>query len=243
MEDPGVLASPGAEDTTLGTGLDVDLLETTLGDDLADCALGGLNCSANTTLPTPPADWVESEVFRGAGIKVWHVLFMIAGAFCALVIVLCCCIRFRIPRTKQEIEADYVRKQITRKFQKQLRRIRNADMDDMDLKRALDRVRAEFKSDTESLAQSISSSANASVCNSPGGPGARGETYRKASDIGVSIEDLIERRNSGLGARFSTLVGTLGRLRPRRGSTATVDRANGAAGEQPSNLRDARAEP
>ncbi|KAJ1521943.1 hypothetical protein ONE63_002274 [Megalurothrips usitatus] len=160
---------------------------------------------------------------------------MIAGALCTLVIALCCCVRFRIPRTKQEIEADYVRKRITRKFQKQLRRIQNADMDDMDLKRALDRVRAEFKSDTESLAQSINSSANASVCNSPGGP--RGGSYRKASDIGVSIEDLIERRNSSLGARFSSLVGTLGKLRPRRGSSV----ANGDL--SPSNMRDADADP
>ena len=50
------------------------------------------------------------------------------------VMFVCCCVRFRIPRTKQQIEADYVRKQITRKFQKQLRRIQNADMDEMDLK-------------------------------------------------------------------------------------------------------------
>mgnify|MGYP002716706112 CR=1 FL=1 len=69
-------------------------------------------------------------------------------------IILCCCIRFRIPRTKQEIEADFIRKKITKKFRKRLRMIHNSDMDEMDLKRALDRVRAEFKSDTESLAQS-----------------------------------------------------------------------------------------
>ncbi|KAE8744818.1 hypothetical protein FOCC_FOCC008542 [Frankliniella occidentalis] len=90
------------------------------------------NCSTTTTI-APETDWLENEVV--AGVKRWHILFMVVGAFCSLVIALCCCIRFRIPRTKQEIEADYVRKQITRKFQKQLRRIRNADMDDMDLKR------------------------------------------------------------------------------------------------------------
>ncbi|XP_034256172.1 uncharacterized protein LOC117654098 isoform X2 [Thrips palmi] len=207
-----------------------------------DAATAALDCdptdALNCTVRAAEVDedepaWLEEEVVPG--VKVWHLLFMVAGAFCALVVVLCCCIRFRIPRTKQEIEADYVRKQITRKFQKQLRRIQNADMDDMDLKRALDRVRAEFKSDTESLAQSISSSANASVCNSPGGP--RGDTYRKGSDIGVSIEDLIERRNSGLGARFSSLVGTLGKLRTRRGSSAV------AAEQAPSSHRTVQAEP
>jgi hypothetical protein len=51
------------------------------------------------------------------------------------VIFLCCCIRFRIPRTKQQIEADYMRKKLTKKFQKHLRVIQNSEMDDMDLKR------------------------------------------------------------------------------------------------------------
>jgi hypothetical protein len=54
---------------------------------------------------------------------------------CFPVIFLCCCIRFRIPRTKQEIEADYVRKKITKKFQKHLRVIQNSEMDSMDLQR------------------------------------------------------------------------------------------------------------
>jgi hypothetical protein len=55
--------------------------------------------------------------------------------FSLAVIFLCCCIRFRIPRTKQEIEADYVRKKLTKKFQKQLRVIQNSELDNMDLKR------------------------------------------------------------------------------------------------------------
>lgn len=47
----------------------------------------------------------------------------------------CCCIRFRIPRTKQEIEADYQRKQITKKFREKLQQIKNSEMDDMDLQK------------------------------------------------------------------------------------------------------------
>lgn len=46
---------------------------------------------------------------------------------------LCCCVRFRIPRTKQDIEADYQRKKLARKFRQQLARIQNAELDDMDL--------------------------------------------------------------------------------------------------------------
>lgn len=47
----------------------------------------------------------------------------------------CCCLRFRIPRTKQEIEADYQRKQITKKFREKLQQIKNSEMDDMDLQK------------------------------------------------------------------------------------------------------------
>lgn len=62
-------------------------------------------------------------------------------------------------------------------------------MDEMDLKRALDRIRAEFKSDTESLAQSDAlSGATLSSGNYRDLPENKNydctETYRKASDIG-----------------------------------------------------------
>lgn len=49
------------------------------------------------------------------------------------VILGCCCCRFRIPRTKQEIEADYKRKQLAKKFKEKLTLISNADMENMDL--------------------------------------------------------------------------------------------------------------
>lgn len=46
---------------------------------------------------------------------------------------MCCCVRFRIPRTKQEIEADFVRRKIATKFCKQLRLLSDTEMDNMDL--------------------------------------------------------------------------------------------------------------
>lgn len=46
---------------------------------------------------------------------------------------MCCCVRFRIPRTKQEIEADFVRRKIATKFGKQLRLLSDTEMDNMDL--------------------------------------------------------------------------------------------------------------
>lgn len=50
-------------------------------------------------------------------------------------IMLCCCFRFRIPRTKQEIEADFQRRKIAKKFRDRLANIRNSEMDDMDLQK------------------------------------------------------------------------------------------------------------
>lgn len=50
------------------------------------------------------------------------------------VILICCCVKIRIPRTKQEIEADYQRKLIARKFRQRLTLIQNQDMDSLDLK-------------------------------------------------------------------------------------------------------------
>lgn len=46
---------------------------------------------------------------------------------------LCCCFRFRIPRTKQEIEADYQRRVIAKSFRERLRNIKNSEMDNMNL--------------------------------------------------------------------------------------------------------------
>lgn len=54
--------------------------------------------------------------------------------FSVPVIALCCCIKFRVPRTKQQIEADYQRRVITKKFREQLERIQNSQMDMIDLK-------------------------------------------------------------------------------------------------------------
>lgn len=50
-------------------------------------------------------------------------------------IMLCCCFRFRIPRTKQEIEADFQRRKIAKKFRDRLANIRNSEMDEMDLQK------------------------------------------------------------------------------------------------------------
>lgn len=60
------------------------------------------------------------------------------------VVMLCCCFRFRIPRTKQDIEADYQRRIIARKFREKLEKIKNTEMENMDLPRALERIQSEI---------------------------------------------------------------------------------------------------
>ncbi|XP_050082987.1 transmembrane inner ear expressed protein [Anopheles aquasalis] len=87
------------------------------------------------------------ETETSFGMRVWHLLFLCCGSVLGVVIMLCCCIRFRIPRTKQDIEADYHRKKLTRKFRERLDGMNNADIDEMDLLRALERVREDYKAE------------------------------------------------------------------------------------------------
>lgn len=60
------------------------------------------------------------------------------------VVMLCCCFRFRIPRTKQDIEADHNRRKLAKKFRERLEKIKNTDMENMDLPRALERIQSEI---------------------------------------------------------------------------------------------------
>ncbi|XP_023707173.1 uncharacterized protein LOC111864276 isoform X1 [Cryptotermes secundus] len=227
------------------------------------------DCLAGSTVQSATAndEWLETHV--AAGFKVWQIMFLCFAGLLTLAIFLCCCIRFRIPRTKQEIEADYVRKKLTKKFQKHLRVIQNSEMDDMDLKRGtvqpcsdfgsracvistvgqeahileiqdhpLDRVRAEIRSDTDSLAHSEGTlSSGCCNCPSPALPlseplqephhGRKGSlqvpkkvtTYRKICDVttvpGVSVDDLPVQ--GVLGSKFSSIVETtLTKLRPKK---------------------------
>ncbi|KOX68065.1 Transmembrane inner ear expressed protein [Melipona quadrifasciata] len=86
-----------------------------------DCVEGGVE------------EWLEDEALPG--FRVWQLAGIILSILLSVLIGLCCCIRFRIPRTKQEIEADYIRKKITESFRQELSKISNIEMDDMNLKK------------------------------------------------------------------------------------------------------------
>ncbi|KYN05164.1 Transmembrane inner ear expressed protein, partial [Cyphomyrmex costatus] len=94
--------------------------------------------------------WLENEALPG--FRIWQLVGIVLSVLLSIVVGLCCCIRFRVPRTKQEIEADYIRKKITKSFRNELSKISNTEMDEMDLQKALDRIRNEYE-DTSAIAK------------------------------------------------------------------------------------------
>ncbi|XP_043791376.1 transmembrane inner ear expressed protein [Apis laboriosa] len=89
--------------------------------------------------------WLEDKV---AGFRIWQLAGIILSILLSILIGFCCCIRFRVPRTKQEIEADYIRKKITDNFRHELSKISNIEMNDMDLKKALSKIQNKFDIET-----------------------------------------------------------------------------------------------
>lgn len=100
--------------------------------------------------------WIEKAGIEGYGFRIWHYIFFCFSAFTILgklyflpffqmkqllsyflVILICCCIKIRIPRTKQQIEADYRRKKLAEKFGQRLKLIQNQEMDALDLQRGI----------------------------------------------------------------------------------------------------------
>ncbi|TRY79511.1 hypothetical protein TCAL_05120 [Tigriopus californicus] len=85
------------------------------------------------------------EDHLSGSFRVWHVILIISVTFM---------IAIRIPRTKTEIEANAKRRALLKDFRLKLKELKAADLDEMDYRRALDKLREEFKADNESLAQS-----------------------------------------------------------------------------------------
>ncbi|CAH1639272.1 unnamed protein product [Spodoptera littoralis] len=81
-------------------------------------------------------EWLERNVV--GDLRLWQIMFLCLASVASLIVIVCCCFRFRIPRTKQQIEADYQRRKLTNKFRSKLETIQDAKMDAMSLKDALD---------------------------------------------------------------------------------------------------------
>ncbi|XP_028159768.1 uncharacterized protein LOC114352377 [Ostrinia furnacalis] len=81
-------------------------------------------------------EWLEKRIT--GDLRLWQIMFLCLAGLTCLIVMVCCCFRFRIPRTKQQIEADYQRRKITSKFRQQLETIQDAKMDAMSLTDALE---------------------------------------------------------------------------------------------------------
>lgn len=95
-------------------------------------------------VPEVGSDWLEKSVI--AGFRVWQLMFMSCAGATVVIVVMCCFMKCRVPRTKQEIEADCHRRELTLQFRKQLNKIA---MDDLTFLKALDKVRETFEHEEE----------------------------------------------------------------------------------------------
>lgn len=90
------------------------------------------------------ADWLEQDVI--AGFRVWQLMFLSLGGLIVVVVVMCCFMKCRIPRTKQEIEADFHRKKLTQVFRKHLNKV---PVEEVEFKLALEKVKALYEHEQE----------------------------------------------------------------------------------------------
>ncbi|KAL8620331.1 hypothetical protein ACOMHN_043851 [Nucella lapillus] len=65
-------------------------------------------------------DGVEEEVL--GPLRVWHIVFIVGVVISIAVTICCCCVEWRLPRTRQEIEETYRRRQLNQKYLHQLER-------------------------------------------------------------------------------------------------------------------------
>ncbi|XP_071557718.1 uncharacterized protein [Temnothorax nylanderi] len=96
--------------------------------------------STNGDVEDVVQQWLENEALPG--FRIWQLAGIVLSVLLSIVVGLCCCIRFRVPRTKQEIQADYIRKRITKSFRNELSKISNTEMDEMDLQKGNDATTA-----------------------------------------------------------------------------------------------------
>ncbi|XP_076439407.1 uncharacterized protein LOC143278650 [Babylonia areolata] len=63
---------------------------------------------------------IEREVL--GPLRIWHIVFLISLLFVVALTIFCCCVEWRIPRTRQEIDETYQRRKLNQKYLHQLER-------------------------------------------------------------------------------------------------------------------------
>ncbi|CAM1326821.1 Uncharacterised protein g9322 [Pycnogonum litorale] len=84
-------------------------------------------------------EWLEMDIV--AGFRAWQVMFLCIAGLITLIMFFCCVTNGRIPRTKQQIDADYQRKKLAKKFRAQLNKIQ---CEEMDLAEAIQKLKEEM---------------------------------------------------------------------------------------------------
>nr|KAG5698770.1 hypothetical protein BaRGS_032189 [Batillaria attramentaria] len=65
-------------------------------------------------------DGVEEEVL--GPLRIWHIVFIVGLVLIIVMTIVCCCVDFRIPRTRQEIDEAYKKRRMNEKYLYQLER-------------------------------------------------------------------------------------------------------------------------
>ncbi|XP_028966549.1 transmembrane inner ear expressed protein [Galendromus occidentalis] len=102
------------------------------------------NRECGPVVPDIGNDWLEKGVI--AGFRVWQLIFMSGAGATVIIVVMCCFMKCRVPRTKQEIEADCLRRDLTAQFRKQLNKL---PTEDLSFLKSLEKVRETFELEEE----------------------------------------------------------------------------------------------
>ncbi|CAB4063178.1 unnamed protein product [Lepeophtheirus salmonis] len=87
----------------------------------------------------------------------WHIIISVFIVVFSIMFLICSLVKIRLPRTKAEIVADSKRRELLKKFQQKLVELKNAELDTMDYRRAVERLKQELEADTASLSPSEAS--------------------------------------------------------------------------------------
>lgn len=102
-----------------------------------------------------PDQWLE--VMVTGGFKVWHIIFIIIALIVTMVVVYCCFHRCRIPRTKQEIEADLMRSNLTTKFRDYLQELPNEPTTFVEALKKVQDIEEKLEKDDQLLSRDLGS--------------------------------------------------------------------------------------
>lgn len=89
------------------------------------------------------------------GFKVWHIMFIIVALVVTFVVVYCCFHRCRIPRTKQEIEADLMKTTLTNKFRDYLQEMTSEQITFVDALKRVQEIAEKLEEDDAALAREL----------------------------------------------------------------------------------------